>query len=32
MIDGATVAALIGAFVGYAFSGLADFDRRTPGG
>lgn len=28
LIDGATVAALVGAFVGYMFSGLVEFDRR----
>lgn len=28
VIDGCTVAALVGAFVGYLFSGLAEFDRR----
>jgi hypothetical protein len=31
LLDGATIAALVGAFVGYVFSGLAEFDRnRTP--
>lgn len=28
MIDGSTVAALVGAFVGYLFSGIVEFDRR----
>jgi hypothetical protein len=28
IIDGSTVAALVGAFVGYLFSNIADFDRR----
>lgn len=28
LIDGAAVAALVGAFVGYLFSNIADFDRR----
>ena len=31
LIDGATIAALVGAFVGYVFSGLSEFDRnRAP--
>jgi len=28
IIDGNAVAALVGAFVGYLFSNIADFDRR----
>ena len=28
VIDGCTVAALAGAFVGYLFSGIVEFDRR----
>ena len=28
VIDGSTVAALMGAFVGYLFSNIAEFDRR----
>ena len=31
LIDGCTVAALAGAFVGYMFSGVADFERRNKG-
>lgn len=31
LMDGATIAALVGAFVGYVFSGISEFDRnRTP--
>ncbi|WP_340314422.1 hypothetical protein [Rhizorhabdus argentea] len=29
IIDGSTVAALVGAFVGYLFSNIAEFDRRS---
>jgi len=32
LIDSSTVAALVGAFVGYLFSGLAEFDRRKSEG
>lgn len=28
IIDGSTVAALVGAFVGYLFSNIGEFDRR----
>lgn len=28
LLDGATIAALVGAFVGYVFSGLTEFDRN----
>lgn len=31
LLDGATIAALVGAFVGYVFSSLTEFDRnRAP--
>lgn len=30
LIDGCTVAALIGALVGYLFAGITNFDRRAP--
>lgn len=32
LLDGATIAALVGAFVGYAFSGLTEFDRNRTSG
>lgn len=30
ILDGSTVSALVGAFVGYLFSNIAEFDRRSP--
>lgn len=29
IIDGSTVSALVGAFLGYLFSNIAEFDRRS---
>jgi hypothetical protein len=28
LMDGATIAALVGAFIGYVFPGMAEFDRN----
>jgi hypothetical protein len=30
LLDGGTVAALVGTLVGYLFAGLTEFDRRKP--